>query len=157
MLCILSCSITKGQWYNPDKVNAKAAKIYALAYEETQSGKYDVAIQHINEAIKIEPKFVDAYLSRAGVYSTIKNYALSVKDFETGISLDSIYSNSYLLPYSIALAGLGEFDKALQKVNKFLTITTLNQRSIKAGQYRKSTYDFALGYEKKHTKKYNFF
>ena len=153
LLCILSCSITKGQWYNPDKVNAKAAKIYALAYEETQSGKYDVAIQHINEAIKIEPKFVDAYLSRAGVYSTIKNYALSVKDFETGISLDSIYSNSYLLPYSIALAGLGEFDKALQKVNKFLNHLINN---IKLLKYRKSTYDFALGYEKKHTKKYNF-
>jgi hypothetical protein len=40
------------QWYNPDKVNKKAAKIYAIAYEEAETGKYNAAIQHINEAYK---------------------------------------------------------------------------------------------------------
>lgn len=145
------------QWYNPDKVNKKAAKIYAIAYEEAETGKYNAALQHINEALKIDPKFVDAYLTKAGIYSSIKNYPSAIKDFETGFILDSVYSKPYLLPYSIALAGNGNFTNALLAINNFLTIPTLNKQSIKAGQYRKKCYGFAVDYEKKHAvKNYKF-
>ena len=91
----------KGQWYDPDKVNKKAGEIYGQAYEEATTGKYKEAIQHINEAIAIEPKFVDAFLSRAGIYANLKNYIASVNDFEKGMQLDSVYSKTYLLPFSI--------------------------------------------------------
>ncbi len=145
-----TCLTSMAQWYDPDKVNKKAAKAYGLAYEEAEAGKYQDAINHINEALKLDSKFVDAYLSRAGIYSTIKNYGQAVKDFETGLSLDSLYANTYLLPYSIALAGAGKFTDALHAVNKFLLNPKLNQQSIKAGKYRKSAYEFALYQEQKH-------
>jgi hypothetical protein len=58
-----------------------------------------------------------------------------------------------LLPYSIALAGNGNFTNALLAINNFLTIPTLNKQSIKAGQYRKKCYGFAVDYEKKHAVK----
>ena len=142
-------SASFAQWYDPAKVNKKAGDIYAQAYENAQDQKYRAAIDKINKAIEIEPRFVDAFLSRAGIYANLKKYDSSVIDFEKGLQLDSVYSITYLLPYSISLAGLGQFQKALDAVNLFLQYDKLNSQSVRAGKYRKGTYEFAVGYEKK--------
>jgi outer membrane protein OmpA-like peptidoglycan-associated protein len=104
----------------------------------------------INEALKIEPKFVDAYLSLAGINADLKNYTASTQFFEKAFSLDSVYSNYYLLPYSISLAGCGRFEDALNAVNTFLLNPKLNERSIKSGEFRKKTYEFAIDYARSH-------
>ncbi len=152
-LAFAAPSLLRAQWYDPEKVGKKAGDIYGQAYEEALDGKYEAAIQHINEALKIDPRFVDAYLSRAGVYANLKNYAASVKDFETGIQLDSVYSKTFLLPYSISLAGTGRFTDALYVVDNFLTIPKLNEKSVAAGKYRKKTYQFAIDYALLHPQK----
>ena len=149
-LQLLLCNVCNAQWYDPDKVNKKAGDIYGHAYEEATAGKYAAAINHINESIKLEPRFVDAFLSRAGIYANLKKYDSSVIDFETALGLDSIYSKDYLLPYSISLAGCGKFQQALDAVTKFLTNDKLNAQSKKAGSYRKTTYEFAVNYDKTH-------
>jgi outer membrane protein OmpA-like peptidoglycan-associated protein/tetratricopeptide (TPR) repeat protein len=141
------------QWYDPEKVGKKAGDIYGQAYEEAQDGKYEAAIQHINDALKIDPRFVDAYLSRAGIYANMKDYAASVKDFENGIRLDSVYAKTFLLPYSISLAGMGRFIDAMAAVDNFLTIPKLNEKSVAAGKYRKRTYQFAIDYAALHPQK----
>ncbi len=142
--------ISSAQWYDPDKVNKKAGVVYGTAYEEAQEGKYKESIVHLNEAIKLDPKFVDVYLSRAGIYANLKNYPASVKDFETALNMDSVYSKTYYLPYAISLAGTGNFAKALSAVNEFLNNPTLNKQSIEAGNYRKRVFEFAAAYENKH-------
>ena len=138
------------QWYDPEKVNKKAGEIYGQAYEEATAGKYAAAFKHLDEALALDPKFVDVFLSRAGIFADQKNYAASVTDFETGLKMDAVYSKTYLLPYSISLAGIGKFQQALNAVNEFLANPKLNPQSIKAGTYRKSVYTFAVDYEKKH-------
>jgi len=142
--------LINAQWYDPDKVNKKAGEIYGQAYEEATAGNYAAALKHLETALALDPKFVDVFLSRAGIHADLKNYAASVADFETGMKLDPVYSKTYLLPYSISLAGLGKFQKALDAVNEFLANPSLNTQSIKAGNYRKSTYSFAVDYEKNH-------
>ena len=74
-------------------------------------------------------------------------------DFEKALQMDSVYAKTYLLPYSISLAGMGQFQKALIAVTTFLSTPTLNPQSIKAGKYRKSVYEFAIEYDKKHPAK----
>ena len=149
-LLLLTCCAANAQWYDPLKVKTKATDIYLQAIANAQNGKLPVAIKMIGDAVKIEPRFVDAYLSVAGMYAELKNYNESVNQFEKGFSLDSIYTKGYLLPYSISLAGAGKFARALQAVNNFLSTPKLNDRSTKAGLFRKGTYEFALDYEKKH-------
>ena len=153
LLASLSFFTSQAQWYDPEKVNKKANGLNEQAYEEAQERNYVLAIKHLNEAIAIEPKFVDAFLSRSNIYAELKDYAASITDFETALHMDSIYSKTFLLPYSITLAGAGKFQQALDAVNDFLSNPKLNERSIKAGNYRKSTYTFALNYEKKHPAK----
>jgi outer membrane protein OmpA-like peptidoglycan-associated protein/tetratricopeptide (TPR) repeat protein len=150
---IATPALLQAQWYDPEKVSKKAGDIYGQAYEEAQDGKYEAAIQHINDALKIDARFVDAYLSRAGIYANLKNYAASVKDFETGIQMDTAYSKTFLLPYSISLAGAGRFKDALNAVDNFLAIPRLNEKSVAAGKYRKKTYQFAIDYIFQHPQK----
>lgn len=142
--------ISSAQWYDPDKVSKKVNAINETAYAEAIEGKYKEAVTHLNEAINLDPRFVDGYLSRAGINANLRNYEGSVKDFETALALDSVYSKTFLLPYSISLAGTGNFEKALRVVNEFLTTPKLNEQSIRAGNFRKSTFAFAVEYAKKH-------
>ena len=153
LIIVFSNHYGNAQWYNPDKVNKKAANVYAGAYEDAQEQRYNAAIDKINKAIVLEPRFVDAFLSRAGIYANLKKYDSSVMDFEKSFELDPVYSNTYLLPYSISLAGLGQFQKSLEAINRFLQNPQLNSQSVRAGNYRKSVYEFALDYEKKHPSK----
>lgn len=152
--CILfTWYYTNAQWYQPEKVNHKAATMYSLALNKAQNSEYATSIRMINDALKIEPKYVDAYLSLAGINADMKNYAESVSQFEKAFALDPVYTNDYLLPYSISLAGSGRFNDALNAVNKFLLNPGLNERSIKAGEFRRTTYQFAIDYDKTHPEK----
>ncbi|MEO5968194.1 MAG: OmpA family protein [Ferruginibacter sp.] len=152
LIAFLSISfITNGQWYDPAKIGKKANALNEKAYEAAIDGKYAESLSFLGDALKADPKFLDVYLSRAGVYATIKDYKSSVEDFRTAFQLDSIYSSTYLLPYSISLAGIGDFKDALVKVNSFLQTPKLNDQSIQAGKYRKRTYEFALNYLREHS------
>ena len=141
---------TNAQWYNPDNVNKKAKKVYEAAYDLAMQGEYEKSVAKLEDALKIEPNYVEVYLSRAGIFADKKNYQSSINDFQKAFSLDSVFSSTYLLPYSISLAGVGEFEKALEKVNAFLRNKTLNPQSIKSGNFRKSTYEFAINYKRNH-------
>jgi len=146
----------KAQWYNPEKVVKKAGAIYGQALELAQDENYDKSIAAINEAIKIDPRFVEAYLSRSGIYATIKDYDNSVTDFEMAMALDSVFTKEYNLPYSISLSGIGCFEEALVAIEKFSKITTINERSRKAAKYRKNIYEFAIAYQQQHKSDYAF-
>lgn len=144
VLCILASLSGKTQWYDPDKVNSKAAKIYTASIELAQSGKYTSAIQYMREAISADAKFVDAWLSMGGVYGEMKDYRNSIASYEKAFSMDSVYTRAYQLPCSINYAGNGQFKEALATVNRFLQIPGLNEKSRKSGEYRKKCYEFAL-------------
>ena len=155
LLVFLAASFlqSRSQWYDPEKVDHKATTIYLLAVNKASNGDYNTSIKMINESLKIDPKFVDAYLSLAGIYAEIKNYTSSVTNFEKAFSLDTVYTKDFYLPYSISLAGCGRFTDALNAVDHFLSNQKLNDRSIKAGEFRKKTYEFAINYAQTHPDK----
>ena len=153
---LIPCTL-HAQWYNPEKVNKKAKAIYLEAYDLASEGAYLKSLKKLDQAIKIYPNYVEAFLSRAGIFADLKNYDSSVVNFRTAFSLDSIFCDEYQLPYSISLAGIGRFDEALIRVKNFLDNEDLNEQSKKSGKYRLSTYAFALAYKKNHSiDDYNF-
>ena len=79
--------------------------------EKAQEGKYKDAIESLKEAIQRDGKYIDAYLSLAGVYGQTKQHEQSIETYEKAFALDSNYTSEYRLPYSINLAGLGNFNK----------------------------------------------
>ncbi len=146
---ILLLSLLAGQTraqYNPEKVNKEAARLHSKALELAQGENYKEAILAWQQSLAIDNKFEDAYLSLAGLYGQMKNYPLAVANFEKARAVDSNYFSDFNLSYSIDLAGIGNFEAAMQAITTFLAIPNLNESSHKAGEYRRSCYRFALDY-----------
>src|SRR3989337_2294938 len=134
---LLICTIsTAHAQYDPSKVKKKAMELYDKALVQAQDGKFKEGIQMLNEAVKIDPGFLDAFLSIAGMYGELKDYQHSIDNYNKARTIDSNYFKDYNLPYSINLAGKGEFEQALAAVNEFLSIPDLNVSSRNAGEYR---------------------
>ena len=151
ILIFLYSAIAAGQQYDPLKVNKKAVKLYMDASELSGDGKLKESIALLQNAIKIEPNYFDAYVSMAGMYSELKNYDAAIASYEKGRAVDSIYFREFNLPYSISLAGTGAFEKAMGAIESFLSITDLSESSLRFGYYRKKCYQFALDYKKNNT------
>ncbi len=149
VISIFICSIVSAQWYDPAKVNVKLGYKYSEALNEARGRNYAKALQLLDECIATDSRFADAWLSKAGVYSEQKKYKQSVETYGTARNLDSVYFKTFLLPYSIALAGNGEFNKALNAISEFLQKPNLNERIIKSAEYRKKSYQFATEYQTK--------
>lgn len=146
ILFILQWFPGKTQWYDPDKVNKKAVKIYNAALEMANDRKYSGAIQYMREAVLADEKFVDAWLSMGGIFGEMKDYRNSVASYRKAFELDSVYTAAYQLPASINLAGNGQFKEALDMVNRFLHIPGLNEKSKRSGEYRRKCYEFAVDF-----------
>lgn len=134
--------------FDPSKVNKKAAQLYSKALELAENSDFKQSISILQDAVKTDPAFEDAWLSIAGMYGELKNYEAAITNYEKAKAIDSNYFKDYNLPYSINLAGLGQFEKALSAVNEFLSISNLNETSRKAGEYRKRSYAFAVDFAK---------
>jgi outer membrane protein OmpA-like peptidoglycan-associated protein/tetratricopeptide (TPR) repeat protein len=135
--------------YIPDSVNKKAAALNSKAMDLLDD---DVpgAIRLLQQAVQIDSNYEGAWLSIAGMYAMLKDYPHSIENFEKARPIDSNYFKPFNLEYSISLAGIGDFSRALQAINIFLTDTNLNDISRKLGEYRRRCYRFALDYADTH-------
>ncbi|HWB91404.1 MAG TPA: OmpA family protein [Puia sp.] len=136
--------------YDPDKVSRKASQLYSKALELARGDDFKGGIAVLKQAVQADKNFADAYLSMAGMYGELKDYQNAIDNYEKARAIDSAYFMDYNLPYSINLAGKGEFAHALDAVEAFLTISNLNETSKKAGEYRRNCYQFALDYAAAH-------
>lgn len=153
----LFCGQAYAQQYNSRKINKKAVNFYNLALDKAQNGEYKEAIGLVNRALNADKKFVDAWLTKAGIYGEMKWYDSCIASYEQAFALDMEYAKDYKLPYAINLAGAGRFEAALDAVNAFLANPDLNEPSRKAGTYRKRSFEFAVQYEKqRNTQNYVF-
>ena len=129
--------------------NPKALKKYNEALVALEDNRSADGIALLGSALQIDSNFIDAYLSLAGALGNTKQYKNAVTVYERARLKDSIYFTPYLLPYAINLAGLGQFEEALTAIRNFLTLDGLSGRSIKAAQYRKKTFEFAVSSSQK--------
>ena len=142
-ITFLSCFIifslfASAQPYDADKVNKNALSFYNKAMELLQDEKLKEAIPLLNSAIATDNRYVEAYLSLAGVYGQLKDYQQSINFYEKSRDIDTNYFRFFYQSYAINLAGLGRFSDALQAVNRFLAVTDLSEKSRKSGEYRKA-------------------
>jgi outer membrane protein OmpA-like peptidoglycan-associated protein/tetratricopeptide (TPR) repeat protein len=137
------------QPYDPARINKKAVGYYNQAQERAVEENYISAAGLLQKAIETDKNYVDAYLALGTVYGILKNYKGSTANFEKAFSLDSTYTIDYKYTYSIHLAGLGDFEKALAAIEEYLQKRAPKNPFVfeKADKYRKS-FRFAVEYEK---------
>jgi outer membrane protein OmpA-like peptidoglycan-associated protein/tetratricopeptide (TPR) repeat protein len=147
---LFNFSFLSAQTYDPSKVNKKAVVLYNQAMERAQDDNLTLAAGLLLKAIETDTKYLEAYLSLAAVYGKLKSYKSSVEYYEKAFTLDSVYTLDYKFSYSIQLAGLGEFEKALNAINELLDKKPpKNENALRSYQYRKRCYEFAANYAKK--------
>lgn len=156
IIIIIPYSNTYAQWYNPYNVLPKAVNSYNKGIAKAQDNALSEAVPLLEKAIQEDPKYIDAYLSLAGVLGELKQYNASCTQYSKAIRLDSVYTRPYLLPYSINLAGTGNFAAAMAAANQFVVTKGLNNKSIQSAQYRIRCYQFALDFAKQYPSNYAF-
>ena len=157
LLLIISCLLFRhsfSQPYDPEKVSKKAVQLFNQAYERAQDGNYANALGFLLEAIKADDKYADAYLALGNIYGKLKNYRSSTEYYEKAFAIDSNYTLQDKLPYSVNLAGMGEFEKALVAINDLLMKKPpKNPVTLENAQKRKRSYEFAVTYAKNNPEK----
>lgn len=133
--------------YDPSRVHKKAVAMYEKALAAAANGNYKESLPFLYNALQYDKRYLEAYLSIAGIYGELKQYDSAIHNYEMAKEIDSLFFQDYNLPYSINLAGKGEFRKAYSAVQSFLSLPGLNEKSRKAGEYRQKCYAFAIEYE----------
>jgi outer membrane protein OmpA-like peptidoglycan-associated protein/tetratricopeptide (TPR) repeat protein len=146
---LFNVHFANAQVSDPGKINPKAVKMYNEGIAKATDNRFDDAISYLLQAIYLDTNYIDAYLSLAGVYGQLRKPDLSTQYYEKALRKDSFATRLYKLPYAINLAGMGNFSKALEVVEQYLSNTKLGEASRKAGEYRKRCFEFALAQEKK--------
>ncbi|WP_291907680.1 OmpA family protein [Chitinophaga sp. CB10] len=99
------------------------------------------AIPLLKEAISISPNFLDAYGQLGMCYIETKDYKAATEAFAKFKQLDSSSMRMIMLPYSRALAGMGDFRGALQLVNQYMAGSKVSSRNA---EKLKANYEFAV-------------
>ena len=103
-------------------------KIYvSLASTYTQQGDFEKSFQYINEALRIDKKYRDAYILKGTNYLTLGNRKLAKSSYETAIQQDTKFFEGYLY-----LGYLYSEDNDPLAVEYFRTAATLRPKSTDA-------------------------
>jgi tetratricopeptide (TPR) repeat protein len=70
-------------------ISPPAVKEFRRSEKADRSGDYRAAIAHLQKALRIEPKFVQAHNNLGANYLELKDYESAVKEFEKAIELDA--------------------------------------------------------------------
>ena len=103
-------------------------KIYvSLASSYTQQGDFEKSFQYINEALRIDKKYRDAYILKGTNYLSLGNRKLAKSSYETAVQQDTKFFEGYLY-----LGYLYSEDNDPLAVEYFRTAATLRPKSTDA-------------------------
>jgi len=140
---------SEAQHYDPSTVNPKAVSYYEQARERADDGNYISATGMLQKAIEIDDHYVDAYLGLGRIGLELKNYRTGIINFDKAFAIDSAYCINFLYSYSICLAGVGEFERALATIDQLLAkAPPANPRRMNDVQEHRKSYLFAIDYAK---------
>ncbi|RYY38433.1 MAG: flagellar motor protein MotB [Chitinophagaceae bacterium] len=154
-LCLCLAAVGKAQ-YDPERISSKAQEAYENALTAVDHDDMNKAREYLLDAVRREPGYLEAYVSLAGVYSQLKDRKQSITNYEKAFAIDSNYLTEIRLPYAIALAGDGQFQKALDVVTALLAKTNIGNNTRKAADYRRRSFQFAVDWQKAHPDNYVF-
>ncbi|SCC11446.1 Outer membrane protein OmpA [Chitinophaga costaii] len=141
LFLLLAChTFLRAQAVTYETAKKKAKASFDEALNAMRNYQPAQALRSLEEAIKIEPNFADAYGQMGLTYSELKDYPNAIKAFEKLKSIDEAGLAPVMLSYARALAGMGNFVQALAIVNQYST----PQRQSPLVKSLKANFEFAV-------------
>ncbi|RDC63744.1 OmpA family protein [Adhaeribacter pallidiroseus] len=143
--CLLTFS-AEAQQSNLSTKSSKAADLYTKAQKYMMARDFDKALTALNEAVKKDPNFGEAYLKAAGLYRMTGNLPATFEAYKKGLSLIPVQAGLATEYYNFADMALNRGDYALGKqyYELFIQSNPKNTKALKYAQQQLKNIDFAV-------------
>lgn len=131
----------------------KAIELYTEADNFRVRGQFSQAIGLLNEAIKKDREFVEAYYRLGIIYMSLKDFPSAIKNFEKGLSLTNDIRKQKVFWYDLGESYFtaGDYDKAGETISKFLKAEVQNRAKIDRARLLMNNIEFARDNQKKNS------
>jgi tetratricopeptide (TPR) repeat protein len=85
---------------------------------------YNGAVKDLDRAIELNPKFTEAYHTRAMCYGELEKFDKALADFDNVIELNPGFKNAYLNRAYYVKVYKGDYAGAIEDYNKFIELNT---------------------------------
>jgi len=145
-LLIISATSCKAQEnkYKYSTKSEKAIKAYEKATLYYDKYDNDNALKELDNAIKLDEKFIEAYMLKADIYADLKKYELAISNYKIAIDLDpDFFANNYL---NIGMLELftGKYADAKTHLTGFVNNKNANIVNVKRAQSLLKDCDFGI-------------
>ena len=123
----------------------KAIELYTEADNFRVRGQFSQAIGLLNEAIKKDREFVEAYYRLGIIYMSIKDFPQAIRNLEKGLSLTDDIRKKKIFWYDLGESyfTVGEYDKAESILSEFLQAEVQNKPKIERARLLMTNIRFA--------------
>jgi outer membrane protein OmpA-like peptidoglycan-associated protein len=128
-LLLLSVSVS-AQQRRYSTTDQEAIKYYARANQSLDDRLYDEAIAQLEQAVKADPKFVEAHAQLADVLRMRHIYKPAITHFLKVIELDPEYNRSVYLKVGDCEISNAQYEPALHHLEKYLTYPNITPQNI---------------------------
>ena len=98
-----------------------AGRYYSIADASYRSCKYEKAVEGYTKAIRLDPKYTEAYFWRGAAHNELKQYDKALSDLNVTIKLNPKHSGAYN-SFGFAYAFLRQYDKAWVSFSKAIEL-----------------------------------
>lgn len=123
----------------------KAIDLYTEADNFRVRGQFSQAIELLNEALRKDDKFVEAYYRLGIIYMTVKDFPQAIRHLEKGVSLTDDVRKKKIFWYDLGESyfTVGEYDKAENILSEFLKAEVQNKTKVARAQLLMTNIRFA--------------
>ncbi len=146
LVFFLFCWHSKGisQKYTTTKTTSeKALSAFNAGLTEADHGQAAIAQGYFEQALKADPKFIDAKLALADNYIELRDFFKAKKTFEEALALDSVYAPVAFLFLAKAEWELDQYAESALHTASYLRSQPKNERNRKAAERLLKSAQFA--------------
>ena len=94
---------------------------YGIGVELSNLGRYNEALKSYDKAVRIKPKYVNAWHGRGVALSNLGRYEEALKSYDKALKLKPDYADSWY-GIGIALSNLGQYEGAVKSYDEALKL-----------------------------------
>jgi len=122
----------------------KAISLYESAGESYRNRDNEKTLQLLEQAIKQNPKFIEAWLFKADVLHSLGKSDLEIEAYKRAIEIDAVYFPNVHFNLANSYLKVGKYEDAKMKYRDFLSFPKISRRNKKLAEKRLKNCDFAM-------------